>query len=114
MHVDLTTHLFTVLVGAAAGPEEVRTDADGSALVGLLQQLGGGQCTLGPQRLVVFFAETTHALKGANNQRDGCQLSFGVTYLVLVQGKGLGKTRQTDIYNIVKIKEKQFPSSKSP
>lgn len=96
----LTTHLFAVLVGAAARPEEVRTDADGSALVGLLQQLGRSQRTLGPQRLMVFFTEATHPLKGADDQGDGCQLGFGVTDLILIQRKGLEKRREMDIYSI--------------
>lgn len=64
-------------------------DTDGSALVGLLQQLGGSQCTLSPQRLVVFLAETPHSLKGANDQCDGCQLGFGVADLILIQREGL-------------------------
>lgn len=83
------THLLAVLVGAAPGPEEVGADADGSTLVGFLQQLGGSQCTLGPQRLVVLLAEAAHPLKGPDDQRDGGQLGFGVADLVLVQGEGL-------------------------
>ena len=89
------THLFTILVGAAARPEQMCADADGSALVGLLQQLGGSQRTLSPQRLVVFFTETSHSLKGTDDQRDGCQLGFGVTDLILIQREGLGMRRNT-------------------
>lgn len=61
------------------------TDADSSALVGLLQQLGRSQRTLSPQGLVVFLAEASHPLKSANDQGDGCQLSFGVTDLILIE-----------------------------
>lgn len=61
------------------------TDADSSALVRLLQQLGRSQCTLSPQGLVVFLTEASHSLKSANNQGDGCQLSFGVTDLILIE-----------------------------
>lgn len=59
-------------------------DADSSALVGLLQQLGGGQRALSPQGLVIFLAEASHALKGTDDERDGCQLGFGVADLVLI------------------------------
>lgn len=64
-------------------------DADGSTLVGFFQQLGGSQCTLGPQGLVVFLVEASHPLKGPDDQRDGCQLGFGVADLVFVQREGL-------------------------
>lgn len=83
------THLLAIFIGAAARPEEVGADADSSTLVGLLQQLGGSQRTLGPQRLVVFLAEAPHSLKGSDNQSDGCQLGFGVADLILVQREGL-------------------------
>lgn len=63
--------------------------ADGAALVGLLQQLGGGQGALSPERLVVLLAETARPLEGADDQRDGCQLRLGVADLVLVQREGL-------------------------
>lgn len=85
----IPTHLFTIFVGAAPGPEQMGADTDGSALVGLLQQLGSSQRTLSPQRLVVFLAETSHSLKGTDDQRDSCQLGFGVADLVLVQREGL-------------------------
>lgn len=64
-------------------------DADGSALIGFFQQLGGRQGTLSPQRLVVFLTEASHPLKGPNDQRDGCQLGFGVTDLIFIQREGL-------------------------
>lgn len=64
-------------------------DADSSALVRLLQQLGRSQCTLSPQRLVVFLAETSHSLKGTDDQCDSCQLGFGVADLILIQREGL-------------------------
>lgn len=83
------THLFPTFVGAAPGPEQVCADADGSALVGLLQQLGGGQGALGPQGLVVFLAEAPHPLEGADDQCDGCQLGLGVADLVFIEGEGL-------------------------
>lgn len=83
------THLFSIFVTAATRPEEVGTDTDGSALVGLFQQLRGSQCTLSPQRLVVLLTEASHSFKGPNDQCDGCQLSFGVTDLILVQREGL-------------------------
>lgn len=72
-------------------------DADGAALVGLLQQLGGGQRALRPQRLVVLLAEAARALKRADDQRDGRQLGFGVADLVLVQGEGLRHHKHTHI-----------------
>lgn len=65
-------------------------DADGSALVGLFQQLGGGQGTLSPQGLVVLLTEAAHPLEGADDQRDGCQLGLGVADLVFVEREGLG------------------------
>lgn len=83
------THLFTIFVSAATGPEEMGADADCSALVWLFQQLGGRQCALGPQGLVVFLAEASHSLKGPDDQRDGGQLGFGVADLVLVQRESL-------------------------
>lgn len=64
-------------------------DADGSALVGLFQQLGGSQRALSPQRLVVFLTEAPHPLKGPNDQRNGCQLGFGVADLIFIQREGL-------------------------
>lgn len=64
-------------------------DTDGSALVRLFQELGSSQRTLSPQRLVVFLAETSHSLESSNDQSDGCQLSFGVADLILVQREGL-------------------------
>lgn len=66
------------------------TDADGATLVRFLQELGGSQCTLSPQRLVVLLAEATHPLEGTNYQCDGCQLGFGVTNLILVERESLG------------------------
>lgn len=83
------THLFTIFVSAATRPEEMSTDTDGSALVRLFKQLGGSQRTLSPQRLMVFLAETSHSLKGTNDQCDGCQLGFGVADLILIQREGL-------------------------
>ena len=83
------TNLISTLVGVAAGPEEMCADADGAALVRLLQQLGGGQSALRPQRLVVLLAEAARALERADDQRDGRKLGFGVADLVLVQGEGL-------------------------
>ena len=86
-----STHLFTIFVSAATRPKEMGADTDGSALVRLFQQLGGSQSTLSPQRLVVFLTETSHSLESSNDQCDGCQLSFGVADLILVQGEGLVK-----------------------
>lgn len=83
------THLLAALVRVAAGPEEMGADADGTALVGLLEQLGSSQRTLRPQWLMVLLAEAARALKGADDQRDGRQLGFGVADLILVQGEGL-------------------------
>lgn len=80
----IPTHLITTFVSAAARPKEMSTDADSAALVRLLQQLGGSQRTLSPQRLVVFLAETSHSLKGTDDQCDGCQLGFRVTDLILI------------------------------
>lgn len=86
-------HLLAVFVSAATGPEEMGADTDSSALVGLFQQLGGSQRTLSPQRLVVFLAEASHPLKGSNDERDGCQLGFGVADLILVQREGLERRK---------------------
>lgn len=81
-------------------------DADGPALVGLFQQLGGGERALGPQRLVVFFAETSHPLEGTNDQCDGGQLGFGVTDLVLVQREGLVRGLQQQLFISLVVLEK--------
>lgn len=83
------THLFTIFVGATTGPKEMGTDTDGSALVRFFQQLGGSQCTLSSQWLVVLLAETSHSFKGTNDQCDGCQLGFGVADFILIQREGL-------------------------
>lgn len=82
-------HLLPVLVRVPAGPEEMGAGAHGSALVRLLQELGGGESALRPQRLVVLLPEALHPLERANDQRDGRQLGFGVTDLVLVQRERL-------------------------
>lgn len=67
------------------------TDADGSTLVGFLQQFGSSQSTLGSQRLVVLLAETVHSLKGSNDQCDGGELGLGVADLILIQREGLSR-----------------------
>ena len=72
------------------------TRAHSSALVRLLQKFGCSQRTLSPQRLMVFLAETSHSLKGANDQCDGCQLGFGVTYLILIKREGLSVIREEE------------------
>jgi len=69
----------------------VGADADRAALVGFLQQLGGGQRTLGPQGFVVLLAEAARVLKGADDEHDGGELGLGVTDLILVQREGLGQ-----------------------
>lgn len=63
--------------------------ADGAALVGFLQQLGGGQRALGPQGLVVLLAEAARPLEGPDDQGDGGQLGLGVADLVFVEREGL-------------------------
>lgn len=70
-------------------------DANGAALVRLLQQFGGSQSTLGTEGLVVLLAETAHALKCANDEGYSSQLGFGVADLILVEREGLGSDRKT-------------------
>ena len=67
----------------------MRAHGHAAALVWFLEQFGGRQRTLRPQWLVVLLPETRHALKRADDQRDGSQLCLAVTYLILVQGKCL-------------------------
>lgn len=69
---DHNPHLLSILFSVASGPEEVCTDADGPTLVWLLEQFGGSERTLRPQRLVVLLAEAFCSLKRADDQRDGC------------------------------------------
>lgn len=64
-------------------------DADCAALVGFLQELGGGQRALCPQGLVVLLAEAARVLKGADDEHDGGKLGLGVTDLILIQREGL-------------------------
>ena len=64
-------------------------DADGATLVGLLEQLGGGEGTLRAERLVVLLAEAARPLKRADDEGDGCQLGLGVADLILVQRERL-------------------------
>ena len=49
----------------------MRADLNSATLVGFLQQLGGCQGALGPQGVVVLFAEALHLLQGADDQADG-------------------------------------------
>ena len=60
-------------------------DLNPAALVRFLEQLGGCQCALGPQGVVVLLAEALDLLQSADDQADGCELSPGVRYLILVQ-----------------------------
>ena len=46
---------FTVSGLAGAGPEEMTDGEDPAALVGLLEEVGGGQGALGPERGVVLL-----------------------------------------------------------
>lgn len=38
---------------------------------------------------MVLLSEAAHALKGSNDEGDGCQLGLGVTDLILIEGEGL-------------------------
>lgn len=87
---DVPPYLLPVPVCVPAGPEEVRTGAHCSALVGLLQKFGCGKSTLSPQGLMVLFTEALHPLEGADDQGDGSQLGFGVTDFIFIQRKRLG------------------------
>lgn len=65
------------------------TDTDSAALVGFLQKFGSSKSTLGSQRLMVLLAETAHALKRADDQRDGSKLGLRVTDFILIQRERL-------------------------
>lgn len=75
----------------------MRTGGHPTCLVRLLEQLGGCQSTLGPQRLVVLLAETGGLLEGAHDEGHGCQLCLAVADLVLIQGEGLVGEEDVDI-----------------
>lgn len=93
----MAPYLLPISVCVPARPEEMGTGAHGAALVGLLQELGRSESALSPQGLVVLFTEALHPLKGPDDQRDGRQLGFGITDLILIQRKCLVGTQQRDL-----------------
>ena len=58
---------------------------DSAALVGLLEQLGCGQGTLGAEGLTILHVETFDLLQGGDDDDDGGQLGFTVLHLILVE-----------------------------
>ncbi|KAG8534552.1 hypothetical protein GDO81_019171 [Engystomops pustulosus] len=80
-----SSHLFPVLIRVPPGPEEMGRGAHSSALIRLLQQLGGCQGALCPQRLMVFFTKTFHLLKCSNYEGDRRQLCLRVTDFIFIQ-----------------------------
>ena len=94
------TCLFPLFLGRLARPEEVGADGDAAALVGFLEQLGGGQRALRPQRLVVLLREARHTLERRHDERDRRQLRLRVADLVLVDRECLRRIVNEHVTNI--------------
>ena len=65
------TNLFSFGSLGFSRPEQMGAHLNSATLVWFLEQLGGCQGALGPQRVVVLLAEALHLLQGADDQADG-------------------------------------------
>lgn len=103
----LYSYLLSILVGISARPKQMGTGAHSPALVGLLQELGGCQRTLSPQRLMVLLAEALHPLKRPNYQGDCSQLCFRITDFIFIQREGLVKGEHKTLNNHFRTHQKK-------
>ena len=94
---------LSLWVSVVSWPEKVRTRCDRATLVGLLEETRRGHGTVGPQCLMVLVAKAVQLLKGAHNERDGCQLSTGVCHFFFIQTERLKYQKEKKNYGDVGI-----------
>jgi len=74
-------------------PKKIRTQSNGSTLIGLFEKFGGACHTILPQRIAILVAKHVQYLQArANYERDGIEFIRG--YVVVVQGYSLSKKKK--------------------